>query len=133
MKLKARTGALLAAASVVAAGLLSMAAPASATLPTKGEVLSYSSGLWYNYWAQADNKPGDGSASWVVVWSPSNDNRYGDHVDVRFEGGFSATYWAPYGGSNVQHPSLNITSFRVCGPNGWGGDICSPWKYLQPA
>jgi hypothetical protein len=131
MKLKARTAALVAAAGVVAAGL-SISAPASATLPTKDTAYAQMTdwgGVVTQYWAQADNKPGDGKASWIDVWTTGT----GDHVDFSLEGGGSETIWAPANGSNVQHPNKNITRFRVCGPNAWGGDVCSDWKYLQPA
>ncbi|MBW8706959.1 hypothetical protein MBT84_45745 [Streptomyces sp. MBT84] len=39
-------------------------------------------------------------------------------------------YYSPTNGANSMNLSKDVTSFRVCGPNGAFGDTCtSTWAY----
>lgn len=55
-------------------------------------------------------------------------NGKGDHVDFYEQntGGMFKLY-ADAGATFTWYLPQKVTKFRVCGPNGWGGDFCSGW------
>jgi hypothetical protein len=78
-----------------------------------------------HYQAQVNNnQSGYGVSSWIWVWT----NSFGDHVDYYLNNdGAMHKLYAPAGGSASMTQPRDVTAFRVCGPNGWGGDVCSGW------
>jgi hypothetical protein len=74
------------------------------------------------------NQPGNGAPSWIWVWN----DKQGDHADyyVASNPFDMQKLYAAKGESATFYPRDNITKFRVCGPNGFGGDSCSDWHIL---
>jgi hypothetical protein len=77
------------------------------------------------YSAQVDNThTGSGVTSWIWVGT----NGGGDHVDYFLNGGgnLRTLYTGSYSSTAIDL-DRDVTRFRACGPNGIGGDACSPW------
>ena len=72
-----------------------------------------------------NNQTGNGVTSWIWVWTDSDKA----HVDYYLNGdGAMHQLSASYPGvASSMNLSQDVTALRVCGPNGWGGDVCSDW------
>ncbi|MGW5063104.1 hypothetical protein ACWEQ2_38455 [Streptomyces sp. NPDC004096] len=129
MMLKRFTQAGLVAAMVAVAGLgLALPASASGSVSCDGYYCKASAGaLGAYYEAEVDNNPGSGAAAWIWVFT----NGSPSHVDYYLEGDSTMhKYYSPSYGANSMNLSKDVTSFRVCGPNGAFGDTCtSTWAY----
>ncbi|GAA3898279.1 hypothetical protein [Streptomyces lannensis] len=130
MKLKRFTQAGLVAATVAVAGLgLALPASASGSITCWDYICKASAGSGPKYYeAQVDNNPASGAASWIWVWS---NNAFTSHIDYYLKGdGTMHKYYSQEFGANSMNVSKDVTAFRVCGPNGGGGDTCtSTWAH----
>ncbi|WP_327119279.1 hypothetical protein OG206_23635 [Streptomyces sp. NBC_01341] len=135
MKLKTITRAAAVATGMTVAGLTLASSPASASAAADcGYACSVSKHVdtgvdSADYQAQVNNSTaGPGVTSWIWVWS----NNSGAHADYYLNG--DATMHKIYGPARSSASttlSRDVTSFRVCGPNGFGGDACSAWAHPQ--
>ncbi|TDC29272.1 hypothetical protein [Kribbella albertanoniae] len=82
----------------------------------------------YKYEAQVDNKH-TATGSWIWVWGKGK----GAHADYYQEGDDQMRQiFSPKNGSNSKELTRKVVQFRVCGPNGIGGDFCSDWWAPKP-
>jgi hypothetical protein len=54
-------------------------------------------------------------------------NGQGDHVEFYEQNTGKFTFYVDAGRTFTWYLPQKVTKFRVCGPNGWGGDMCSGW------
>lgn len=132
MKLKTAIRAAVVAAGVAVAGL-GLAAPASADTYCGTTCSANTSGLiiftHVHYQAQVDNNyTYSGVSSWLWMWN----DYYGDHTDYYLSGEQNMHTWyiGAKSSASIDLPK-DVTKFRVCGPNGFGGDNCSDWHHLS--
>ncbi|MFF4247251.1 hypothetical protein ACFYY2_22695 [Streptomyces sp. NPDC001822] len=135
MKLKTITRAAVVSTGVAVAGLTLATSPASAAAAADcGSACSVSKHVntgieTADYQAQVNNSTsGSGVTSWIWVWS----NNSGAHADYYLNGdGSMHKIYGPAKGAASTTLSRDVTSFRVCGPNGFGADTCSAWAHPQ--
>lgn len=115
------------AAASLAAGL-SISVSASAyesdySCPAVCSVSVYSKRGFGYYEAQVNNNnEGGGVTSWIWVYNRGR----GDHVDYFLKDDYNMhKLYADHDSSSSRSLERDVTAFRVCGPNGWGGDECS--------
>jgi hypothetical protein len=124
MALKAILRVVLSLAALAAAGL-GASQPASAaaagncgtvcTVHVDGDV----DFRYFNYQATVDNNQNK-----LVV---SATGKYGDHVEFFEQNTGKFTFYVDANRTFTWYLPRKVVGFRVCGPNGWGGDYCSPW------
>jgi hypothetical protein len=125
----------VAKAAVVVMGVavagLALAIPASAASPTSGSA-SKGNGLGSFYSATADNT---NNSLTLSAGTSKGSTAWGDHVDL-YEYNTAGNMFQLYTNPNstfTWHLPQDVSQFRVCGPNGFGGDTCSGWTFLSPA
>lgn len=131
MKLKKRIKAAVVAAGVSLIGMGLSTTPASASVEASWvcdpRCFIVEDAPWAGWYEAEVNNVWSPSGSWIWVYGESN----AAHTDYYLEGNSSMhTLWSPKDGSNSTiHHATKVTAFRVCGPNGVGGDDCSPWAH----
>jgi hypothetical protein len=114
----------LAVAGVAAAGLGASQPASAATAYTCGPVCTVNVDgdvefKYFNYSATVDNYQKK-----LVV---SATGKYGDHVEFYEQNTGKFTLWVDANRTFTWYLPQKVVKFRVCGPNGWGGDFCSGW------
>lgn len=74
-----------------------------------------------------NNQTGNGVTSWIWVYAGKDD---WPHVDYYLNGDPNMHQKSGYpNAGKSENLSLDVTAFRVCGKNGWGGSVCSDWAH----
>ncbi|WP_162625160.1 hypothetical protein [Streptomyces cadmiisoli] len=131
MNLKTKIRATAVAAGVGIVGLGLSTTPASAMAPCPAHCSAYEDAPWAGtYYAEANNIFPLGPALYARGDSSQ------PHIDYYLQGSSAMKkYYPPKKDSITWEGQIivgqKITKFRICGPNGVGGDDCSAWR--EPA
>lgn len=119
----------LARAAVVATGVavagLGLAIPASADEFCAADCFVQLTVVWVGKYQARVNNDHSANGSWIWVYGKD----MGSHADYYVLGDSKMRkIYAPKNGANSMTLGAKVLKFRVCGPNGIGGDACTVWR-----
>lgn len=128
MRLKTLSRAGVVAIGVAVAGL-SLSIPASAAdVYCAAYCTTSQAAVSATYKAAVDNtETGTNVSSWIWV---DSDGSTGGHADYFLNGDQTQhQLYAAAEEAETMYLPKDVTAFRVCGPNGVDGDVCSGWRH----